>query len=239
MGVVKTDKNSDAYKRINHYDKYVIDMSQVYYKKIIREVNRVYNKPLKMLDIGCFDGSLGENFIKQGWDVYGIEAHNDACDKASKKGLKVTKKDIEEGLPYAESFFDCVIAAEIIEHLYDTDKFLDEIKRLLKPSGLIIVTVPNIACFINRINILIGKYPRYCEYQAGTAGGHIRVYNKQAILKQLIEHNFKIRRCCGANFPLPMENKHIPLAVKNIAVKLGDFTPSIAGQILVAAVNLK
>ena len=130
--------------------------------------------------------------------------------------------------------FDCVIAAEVIEHVYDTDFFLQEIKRVLKAGGILVLSTPNIACLANRIGLLFGRYPRYAEYKAGGAG-HIRVYTSTAIKDQILENGFEILRFAGCNLPLPMHNPRIPSFIKNLAVKGGDFFPGIAGQVVLTA----
>jgi SAM-dependent methyltransferase len=51
------------------------------------------------------------------------------------------------------------VAAEIIEHLDDTDAFLEELDRILAPGGLAIVTTPNLAFWLNRVRLFFGKVP--------------------------------------------------------------------------------
>ena len=230
--------NKNAYKRDAEYDMYSMDLSKVYYSKIVNEV-LVGCSEGRVLDIGCYDGSLGAIFVENGYTVYGVEAHQEAAKEARQKGIEVVNDDIEEGLPWEDNSFDCVVAAEIIEHLYDTDKFLKEIKRVLKDNGLLVLSVPNTACFTNRIKIWFNQYPRYCEYRAGTAGGHIRVYTSEAIRTQVIEHGFDIVRMRGANFPMPMANKYVPDFIKKAAVRLGDCFPALSGQIIISMWNRK
>lgn len=226
----------DTYSREAKYDEYTMDLSKVYYHKIIKEVTRECPEG-SILDIGCYDGSLGEVFLKRGYKVSGLEAHKEASTKALEKGIDVVQKDIESGFPWKDNSFDCVIAAEIIEHIYDTDKFLEEIKRVLKKDGVLVISFPNVACLTNRIKLLFNMYPRFCEYQAGSAGGHIRVYTLGAIKKQLREHGFNTISSIGANFPFPMHVKGIPNILRKIAVYIGDFTPSLAGQIIISSRN--
>jgi methionine biosynthesis protein MetW len=231
-------KTENRYSRIAEYDEYSIDLSKVYYHKITEQVMK-YCHEGSLLDIGCYDGSLGELFLKKGYSVYGIEAHDEAFAKASQKGINMVKQNIEEGLPWERDLFDCVIAAEIIEHVYDTDRFLEEIKRVLKKDHILVLSIPNVACLTNRLKLLWGSYPRYCEYQAGASGGHVRVYTLNAIRDQLVHHGFEILGARGANFPLPMHVNAIPSFIKKIAVRLGDHTPGIAGQFIITARNRK
>jgi len=55
--------------------------------------------------------------------------------------------------------FNCVLAGEIIEHIIDTDSFLDEINRILMDNEILIITTPNLANLENRIRLVIGRYP--------------------------------------------------------------------------------
>lgn len=228
-------RSRGEYPRENHYNEYQMDMTQVYYRKILEESRKITYFSRAVLDIGCFDGSLGEKFIERGFKVYGIEAHSEAYKEAEKKGLIVSNRDIEKGLPYVNSFFSLVLAAEIIEHVYDTDFFLDEIYRVLYSESHVIVTIPNMVCLPNRIKIMLGKYPKFGEYQAGRSGGHVRVYTPEVLIQQIKEHGFEIVSVRGANFPCPMESKKIPDWIKILAIKLGDYFPNLAGQVIILA----
>lgn len=232
------EEDEDCYSRKAQYDEYAIDLSKVYYRKITEEIQKRCLRGA-LLDIGCYDGTFAATFLKSGYQVFGIEAHDGAYRSAVAKGVQAVKQDIEAGLPWADDHFDVVIAAEVIEHVYDTDGFLSEIKRVLKKEGILVLSIPNVACLTNRFKMLLGGYPRYCEYQAGASGGHIRVYTLPAIQSQLQSHGFKILRSRGANFPLPMHTRGIPDFFKKIAVRLGDFAPGIAGQFIIAAQNRK
>jgi 2-polyprenyl-3-methyl-5-hydroxy-6-metoxy-1,4-benzoquinol methylase len=52
-----------------------------------------------------------------------------------------------------------IIASEIIEHVFNTDFFIEELKRILKPIGIIILTTPNMHSATNRLLFLMGKFP--------------------------------------------------------------------------------
>jgi 2-polyprenyl-3-methyl-5-hydroxy-6-metoxy-1,4-benzoquinol methylase len=224
-----------TYEREASYDKYAIDLDKAYYRRILEEVRR--NTPgsgvRRVLDIGCFDGTLVSQLAPE-WDTYGIEGHQAASQEANKKGVKTSNADLDKGLPFEAAFFDCVIAAEIIEHVYDTDRFLTEIRRVLKPGGLLVLSTPNIASLTNRLLLLLGKYPRYAEYRAGGAG-HIRIYTSYAIRDQIRENGFEVLKFAGCNLPLPMHAKWVPGWLKKFAVAGGDYFPGLAGQVVITA----
>ena len=229
------DKKKQEHTRAASYENYTIDLGKVYYQRILKEVRGYAPKTLglKLLDIGCFDGTLASQLMPD-WECFGLEGNVDACEKAKEKRVKAVLHDLEKTLPFGNNTFECVIAAEIIEHVYDTDFFLDEIHRVLKPGGLLVLSTPNIACLTNRLRLAFGLYPRYAEYRAGGAG-HIRIYTSQVIRSQIIERGFEILRYAGCNLPLPMHHPMLPRWLKRFAIKGGDYFPGLAGQVVITA----
>jgi len=147
----------------------------------IKKIVSFAGKNKKILDIGCYDGTLGLFLIKEGNEVYGIEGNENAAGEARKKGVRVTIQDVESDFGFQDDFFDLVIAGEIIEHILDTDFFLDQIKKVLKPGGILILSTPNAASLGRRFLLLAGKNP-FFEASYGFPGyahaGHIRFFTK-------------------------------------------------------------
>jgi len=124
--------------------------------KILRYVGR----GKRVLDVGCATGYLAERFVENDNDVYGNEVDSEAAMEARKHCKDVLVADIEtlKELPYPEKFFDTVICADVLEHLKRPDQVLHMLKRYLKPEGLLIVSLPNIAYWRARLNLLLGKF---------------------------------------------------------------------------------
>lgn len=182
-----------------------------YAKEIYREGELQYNSKAEIirlekivefvgtgnsvLDIGCYNGTLGSLLIKSGNEVYGIEINQQVAEIAKQKGVKVTVQDIESRFNFKNNYFDVVVAAELIEHILDTDFFIDEIKRVLKPRGILVLSTPNIASFGRRIFLLLGKNP-YFEasfgYPPEAHAGHIRFFTKDLLLGYLKHKGFEI-----------------------------------------------
>jgi len=121
----------------------------------IRDIDR-------LLDIGCGDGGiallLGNVFRAR--ELYGVDVSAEAVSQAEANGLYAVKADVgKDVLPYGDQFFDIVFAGEVVEHLLNPDNLLGEIHRVLKVSGMCIVTTPNLASWYNRIQLLMGYQP--------------------------------------------------------------------------------
>jgi len=164
---------------------------EIRFNKILKLIGR--NK--KILDIGCYDGSLGKLLINNNNEVYGIEINKESAKLAKKRGLRVKVQDATETLGFKNDFFDIVVAGEIIEHILDTDFFINEIKRVLKPGGQLVLTTPNMASFGRRILLLLGKNP-HMEASLGfppeARAGHIRFFTKGLLIRYLQHKKFKV-----------------------------------------------
>ncbi len=156
--------------------------------KWVEDEMKKVKKPLKILDVGCSTGEVAKFFIDMGNEVCGIDVCEDALKEAERKGVKTKIHDCEEPLPYGSEIFDVVYAGQILEHIYDTEGFLKECRRVLKKGGLLILSTPNIASLPSRLRLLFGLYPKWVapslkHYQPGD---HIRAFTK-SVLKDLVE----------------------------------------------------
>jgi len=133
--------------------------------KIFKERGKVLKKPQenipelikllkkkgteRILDLGCGSGRHSVYLAKQGFNVYGIDI--------AKSGIKIAKewlkeedlkadlkiRDIYQELPYPDNFFDAIISTQTLHHarIERIRKLIGEMERILKPKGLIFVTV--------------------------------------------------------------------------------------------------
>jgi SAM-dependent methyltransferase len=107
---------------------------------------------MRMLDLGCRDGVVAEYFENLGLSVAGLDISEKALGLARKRGIKdLQQGDIEKTLPYEDESFDLVFWGDNIEHLFEPLKALNEIHRILKKNGILILSTPNMGCIWYRI----------------------------------------------------------------------------------------
>jgi 2-polyprenyl-3-methyl-5-hydroxy-6-metoxy-1,4-benzoquinol methylase len=163
--------------------------------KIMAKItNNLSLKNKKILDIGCYDGTF-LSLINNENELYGIEASDYGCNKSKKRGINVLQFffNDEDRISFNDNFFDLIIAGEIIEHIYDTDFFLEEIYRLLKPGGCFLISTPNIASLGRRLMLLVGIAPILeISPNRSDSSGHIRYFTFKTLENFLQEHKFKL-----------------------------------------------
>ncbi len=104
-----------------------------------------YSSGKKLLDIGCGTGYFLKYLTKQysSWSVFGVEPSN----ILRKEAIKNTGLEIRDGelcnIPFKDNCFDVVTCYDVLEHDARLAKNIDELKRVLKPGGLLFVQAPN------------------------------------------------------------------------------------------------
>ncbi len=104
--------------------------------------------PLKVIEIGCGNGNICYQLAKYGNDVTGIDISQTTIDTANKNfgdtpGLKFEVRDAEKMKLEDLDKYDVIVCSEVLEHLYEPGKFVQNFKNILKEDGVAIVTVPN------------------------------------------------------------------------------------------------
>lgn len=158
-------------------------------------INQLELKEKNILDIGCYDETFLSLIKNRNNSFFGLDASDWAVAESRKKGIQIQQFffDDQTRLPFEGEFFNVASAGEILEHIYDTDFFLEEIRRVLKPGGKLILSTPNIASLGRRLLLLFGISPLIeLSPNDPTSVGHIRYFTFET-LKQLLEKNkFKI-----------------------------------------------
>ena len=140
-------------------------------------INSLVGSGNNVLEVACGDGTLSEMMSKNN-QVTGIDI--DDCD---------LQKD---SLPYCNNSFNVVVASEIIEHIWDCDRFLQDIRRVLKPGGRLIITTPNLASLGRRLMLLKGTSPYVDNFIYPDEAGHIKHFTQKDFGYLLEKNGFTV-----------------------------------------------
>lgn len=193
---------------------------------------------ITFLDIGCGDGiyekllpkEVSTNLFKIGIDFSAEQL------KKAKKYFDVTHKvDLDsEKIPVNDHSVDLAICSEVLEHLFFPEKVIDEIYRVLRPGGKLIITVPNFPSLQTRLALLLRGSAPMVNYS--TNKEHIRFYSLKDI-EQLLSNKFTLEKARGVGSLLfDHWNSAFKLPVPKIFQDIGDRAfPKLANGLLIVA----
>lgn len=162
------------------------------------------NDNLLILDAACGDGIQAENIIKE-HKLVGIDLSPSRIIRARNR---VKEAIFMNGnlyhLPFKCNIFDVAILGEILEHLHEPKEVLEEINRVLKHNGYIIVDIPSKSNIIDIILRFLGKNPMWGLY---VDKSHVAFYDMHSFVNILKSSGFKIidirgSPCIRYNLPL-------------------------------------
>jgi SAM-dependent methyltransferase len=126
---------------------------------------RVPKNARRVLDLGCAAGGLAT--LLQGVEVVGVELDEGYAAAAERHCARVVRADIEElarqDLEAELGRFDCLVAADVLEHLVDPWSALRAYARLLDPGGTAVISLPNVAHWSTYAALVKGSWPRRPE----------------------------------------------------------------------------
>jgi len=140
-----------------------------------------------VLDVGCSIGTLGSQIKKRykTVEVIGIEIDKKMAEVAKKRLDKVLVEDVEKiNLEdyFEREYFDCIIFADVLEHLVDPWSVLKKATYFLDKNGIIIASIPNIRYYDTILNLVFRGYWPYRE-----RGIHDKTHLRQFTLKNIKE----------------------------------------------------
>ncbi len=156
----------------------------------------------RVLDVGCGIGDLSARVRDSlGATVVGVELDAARAVEARKRGLEVTERDLADIPDNAFGPFDVILYMDVLEHLSDPAAQLRAARRFLAPGGSIIASIPNIAHWSVRMDLVRGRFD-YEEYGIMDAT-HLRWFTARtvqslfaAIGARVVEHHYS----AGAHF---------------------------------------
>jgi SAM-dependent methyltransferase len=176
-----------------------------------------------LVDLGCGTGAFTARVAARvgAGRTVGIELDPVDAAKARERGIEVVEADVTERLPIDDASVDMVHSNQVIEHLADTDHFLKEIRRILRPDGYAIVSTNNLSSWHNVVSLALGWQPPVShvsdevvvgnpfDFMEGDLGSrvhmHLRLFTERALAELAEYHGLRVdcRRTVGY-YPLPV-----------------------------------
>lgn len=126
----------------------------------------------KVLEIGCGDGSLLQLLVQKGIDATGVDASSSGIERCIAKGLSARCLDVStEPLPFPQDCFDLIVSLETFEHLMNVHFAAQEVRRVLRPGGRFLCSVPNPLTGHPYLYPGLFEYKNFCKFleQSGFA----------------------------------------------------------------------
>lgn len=171
-----------------------------------------------LLDVGCASGidtlPLSERLGVA--RTIGLELDDQFIEAARGRGIEVHQADITRTWPLADASIDVVHSNQVIEHLAETDHFLREIRRVLRPDGYAIVSTNNLASWHNIVALVLGWQPLPSHVSDEVLVGnpvvieearygekihrHLRIFTGRALSSLAAAHGLELDRAIGTGY---------------------------------------
>lgn len=199
-------------------------MASTYYQHARPEVLALIPETARhVLDVGCASGALGRA-VKQRQEcrVTGIEYVAEVAQVAAESLDDVYAGDAVEamqGMP--DAFFDCIVFADVLEHLVDPAACLAEAKRLLTPGGMVVASIPNVRHWSVVKDLLEGRW----DYQdAGILDRtHLRFFTRESMVRMFMEAGFHVNTLSGT----VLQGFGVPVGLADNLAKAGVDTSTL------------
>lgn len=170
----------------------------------------LYNKPIalfdlriaplpeggKVLDIGFGFGDSIIQFARAGFETYALDNSQELLDGLAKRvaaehvPMNIIKAEAT-AIPLPDNSMDLVILTEVLEHVVPYEHLLDEIRRVIKPGGYLILSVPTYST--EKIYTFLNKdYPRNAT--------HVNLFKKSYLVRLFQQHHFRVVKVKNENF---------------------------------------
>jgi len=142
-----------------------------------------------ILDFGCGQGDFANMISKNCDSVYGIDCSDIAISKAriDYPGINFQLLLESDKLPYDDVFFDSVCTIDVLEHILDTETLLEELNRVLKPGGYLLISTSQ----LTRLKLLAIALISFNKYFYPTSP-HIRYFTRNSLADLLNKKGFEV-----------------------------------------------
>jgi SAM-dependent methyltransferase len=144
-----------------------------------------------------------------------IEAARTRAANAGVPNVSFVTANLDAGVPFPNECFDVVTGIAVLAMVFDPIAVLNELHRVLKPRGHLLLEVPNLAYLPRRLALLRGHLPRVSAGH-GWDGGHLHNFTLDSLRNLLRTHGFVVERVTGSGIFAPLRSWRPSLLTGNL-----------------------
>jgi methionine biosynthesis protein MetW len=163
---------------------------------VVERLRQLVTPRSSVLDFGCGDGvTIGTWLAANTARYVGFDISRAAVSQARALGLDARVTPTDDRLPFPDGSFDLATCLEVLEHLFEPQIALAELRRVLRPGGAIFITVPNLAYWRRRLDmVVLGRWNPVGDslsVEQPWRDPHIRFFTRRALMRLLHAAGFE------------------------------------------------
>lgn len=166
--------------------------------RLIKKEIKSLGPDAKIIDVGAGSGNISHALYKSGFkNITCCDNDPKLLNICSRNGLDAKKIDFDKKLPFTDGHFDCLIMIDAIEHVKEPHKVIQDLKRIVKKGGKLILFTPP----YDSVRWILAE--RFHNFITRRKSDHISPFTDES-LRYLVADNFKKFRIGRTNFNLSM-----------------------------------
>lgn len=196
--------HADFYEQVETYPE-AVERHDIFLDAYRRHAASLPGRSLNVLDVGCGEHAVLSQGIASSDRYFGMDVKQDISAPLERyAAADLMVDELVDVFPGEQ--FDVIFCGEVIEHVFSPDRLLHQLASVTKPDGLIVLSTPNLAYWVNRILLPLGINPLFIENssekvlgrrskklgQGNPTQGHVRVFTHRAMLDLLAQEGFTV-----------------------------------------------
>lgn len=171
--------------RVGIHGERPFDSERAWYRFALELIEKHVPASSKMIELCCGAGEFSQILVSRNFQTVSIDGDQRNISRLNERGYDAYCADLENPLIFENCSFDAAVILEGIEHIVNCEFLLNEIHRIIRNKGYLVLSTPNFSWFQDRIKYLLG-------YNANNEGVHLRFFTVESLATMLKKSGFEI-----------------------------------------------